>query len=57
VEVAEGLTVGSRVVARGYENLSDGQRIRIVSEAAEVTAALPTNTASHSIVSVAEEGH
>jgi RND family efflux transporter MFP subunit len=57
VEVAEGLSVGSRVVARGYEGLSDGQRIRIVTEEAEVTAALPSSTSSHSMGRVVEEGH
>jgi HlyD family secretion protein len=57
VEVAEGLSVGSRVVARGRENLSDGQRIRIVSEDAERTAAVRTNTDSHAMGRIAEEGH
>jgi RND family efflux transporter MFP subunit len=57
VEVAEGLSVGSRIVARGHENLRDGQRIRIVSEEAEVTAAVPNNAASHSMGRVVEEGH
>jgi multidrug efflux pump subunit AcrA (membrane-fusion protein) len=57
VEVAEGLSVGSRVVSRGHENLSDGQRIRVVSEEPETSAALPSDSASHSMGSVVEEGH
>jgi multidrug efflux pump subunit AcrA (membrane-fusion protein) len=35
VEISRGLSMGSRVVARGHENLEDGSRIRIVSEDAE----------------------
>jgi HlyD family secretion protein len=57
VEVTDGLNVGSRVVARGHENLSDGERIRVVSEEAEVTAASPPRNAAHSMGRVAEEGH
>jgi len=55
VEIAEGLSVGSRVVARGHENLSDGQRIRIVSEEADATAASLNTTAAHSMGRMAEE--
>ncbi|MGD9631998.1 MAG: efflux RND transporter periplasmic adaptor subunit [Pirellulales bacterium] len=42
VEVAHGLDMGSRIIARGGEGLVDGQRIRVVSEDA---AALATATA------------
>jgi multidrug efflux pump subunit AcrA (membrane-fusion protein) len=56
VEITKGLSIGSRVVARGHESLSDGQRIRIVSEAADATAALPHAEAQHAANSEAEEG-
>ncbi|HEX6962992.1 MAG TPA: hypothetical protein VF175_14075, partial [Lacipirellula sp.] len=39
IEITEGLSMGSRVVARGHEDLTDGQRIRVVSEDATATAA------------------
>jgi multidrug efflux pump subunit AcrA (membrane-fusion protein) len=32
VEVASGLTLASRIISRGYETLSDGARIEVVSE-------------------------
>jgi HlyD family secretion protein len=35
VEISRGLSMGSRVVARGHENLTDGSRIRVVSEDSE----------------------
>jgi RND family efflux transporter MFP subunit len=37
-----GLNVGSRIVARGYENLADGDRIRIVAEEPESPATAAT---------------
>jgi multidrug efflux pump subunit AcrA (membrane-fusion protein) len=44
VEVSgEGLTVASRIIARGHEGLEDGKRIRVVSE-----DAAPLASASHS---------
>jgi RND family efflux transporter MFP subunit len=39
VEITDGLSIGSRVVTRGHENLEDGDRIRVVSEDATATAA------------------
>jgi hypothetical protein len=46
IEVTDGLTVASRIIARGQEHLADGKRIRIVDEAASfaATAAHQTNT-------------
>jgi HlyD family secretion protein len=38
VEITDGLTPASRLIARGQENLTDGKRIRIVEEAANVVA-------------------
>ena len=38
VEVTQGLTIGSRVISRGSESLSDGKRIRIVNEDAAIAA-------------------
>jgi len=41
VEVTQGLTIASRVVARGFESLKEGSRIRVESEEA---SRLATNT-------------
>jgi RND family efflux transporter MFP subunit len=38
VEVTQGLTIGSRVISRGHESLSDGKRIRVENEDAAVAA-------------------
>jgi HlyD family secretion protein len=38
VEVTQGLTIGSRVISRGSESLSDGKRIRIENEDALVAS-------------------
>jgi RND family efflux transporter MFP subunit len=41
VEVSQGLTLGSRVISRGYESLSDGKRIRVENEDASLAASSP----------------
>ena len=46
VELTQGLAIGSRVISRGYESLSDGDRIRIVNEDADITAVNPSVTAA-----------
>jgi multidrug efflux pump subunit AcrA (membrane-fusion protein) len=56
VEVTEGMTVGSRVISRGHENLRDGQRVRVVSEESEATAPPTIGSAGHSMGDVAQEG-
>jgi multidrug efflux pump subunit AcrA (membrane-fusion protein) len=38
VEVTQGLTIGSRVISRGHESLSDGKRIRVQNEDAGIAA-------------------
>jgi RND family efflux transporter MFP subunit len=38
VEVAAGLTLASRIISRGQEGLSDGDRIHVVNEEANITA-------------------
>ena len=44
VEVnGSGLTVASRVIARGFENLSDGDRIHIATEDVSATPAEPAS--------------
>ncbi len=45
VEVTQGLTIGSRVISRGHESLSDGDRIRIESE--DAPAAVSMSAAAH----------
>jgi len=54
VEVTQGLSVGSRIISRGYESLSDGARIRVVSEDSNqvamnlpAAAAAPADAAAH----------
>ena len=39
VEVTAGLTVASRIIARGYESLADGRKIRVLGEEANVASA------------------
>jgi hypothetical protein len=46
VEVTSGLTLASRIIARGHEGLSDGQRIRVVEE--DAAAVTGRSDASHS---------
>jgi hypothetical protein len=47
IEVTQGLDAGSRIIARGFEELIDGARIRVVSEEADRTAAgSPSTTAA-----------
>jgi RND family efflux transporter MFP subunit len=47
IEVTQGLDAGSRIIARGFEELIDGARIRVVSEEAErVAAGSPGTTAA-----------
>jgi HlyD family secretion protein len=43
VEVTDGLTAASRLIAAGHEQLRDGDRIRITGEAAETTSALSSS--------------
>ncbi len=38
VEITDGLTIASRVISRGYEELADGDRIRILNEGSEFVA-------------------
>ena len=38
VEVTGGLSIASRIIARGHDGLADGDRIRVVSEEADFTA-------------------
>ena len=38
VEVTDGLTIASRIIARGHEDLADGDRIRVVGEEADLAA-------------------
>ncbi|HEX2476683.1 MAG TPA: efflux RND transporter periplasmic adaptor subunit [Lacipirellulaceae bacterium] len=45
VEVTQGLTVGSRIISRGHESLSDGERIRVENE--DAPAAASTSAAVH----------
>jgi multidrug efflux pump subunit AcrA (membrane-fusion protein) len=47
VEVTGGLTVGSRIISRGYESLDDGDRITVVSEDASDGVAAATVSAAH----------
>jgi RND family efflux transporter MFP subunit len=47
VEVTGGLTVGSRIISRGYESLGDGGRITVVSEDASDGVAAATASAAH----------
>jgi multidrug efflux pump subunit AcrA (membrane-fusion protein) len=44
VEVTSGLTIGSRVIARGHESLADGQRIEVIDEDPGSFANSPTAT-------------
>jgi HlyD family secretion protein len=57
IEIGDGLSVGSRVIARGYENLKDGQRIQVVSEDATVTAATTGPSGVDSPAHTSEQGH
>jgi HlyD family secretion protein len=41
MEVTQGLTIGSRVISRGYESLNDGKRIRIQNEDAGIATSNP----------------
>ena len=47
IQVTDGLTPGSRVIARGQEQLADGKRIRIVDEAAGFVAAAGRENSTH----------
>jgi len=38
IEVTAGLSIASRIIARGHDGLADGARIRVVSEEADFTA-------------------
>jgi multidrug efflux pump subunit AcrA (membrane-fusion protein) len=51
-----GLTVASRVIARGFENLDDGQRIHIVSEEPISTATAPAAMDHRSMSRLPNEG-
>jgi HlyD family secretion protein len=48
-EITRGLTIGSRIIARGQENLQDGDRIHVVSEEATSAASVasPVEGAQH----------
>jgi RND family efflux transporter MFP subunit len=56
VEIADGLSLGSRVVARGHENLHDGERIRVVSEHSEATGGSLSMSTSHAMDGAPDEG-
>jgi multidrug efflux pump subunit AcrA (membrane-fusion protein) len=57
VEVTGGLTVTSRVIASGYESLSDGDRIRVVDGDAHIASsgALPAGE-QHTMKRLHNEG-
>lgn len=44
MEVTSGLTIASRIIARGHDGLADGKRIRVVSEEASFTASNAPST-------------
>jgi hypothetical protein len=45
--VTQGLTIGSRVISRGYESLTDGGRIRVINEDTNLVAVnTPAGSAS-----------
>ncbi len=48
-EITQGLTIGSRIIARGQESLQDGDRIQVVSEEASSAASVasPPEGAPH----------
>jgi RND family efflux transporter MFP subunit len=47
VEVTQGLTIGSRVISRGHESLSDGKRIRVENEDAAVAVSMAGPAGAH----------
>lgn len=56
VEIATGLTVTSRIVSRGGEDLADGDRIRVVGEESEAAAAAgPPGKTHHALSRRPEE--
>jgi hypothetical protein len=56
VEISgEGITIASRIIARGYENLEHGDRIRIVTEDAEALPTATTTTPQHSMNRLPDE--
>jgi HlyD family secretion protein len=56
VEVRGDMTVATRAVARGYDNLTDGARIRVVSEDPDQFAALPSADSSEPFHRLPHEG-
>lgn len=57
MEVSGGVTVSSRVVARGHEGLSDGHRIRVVGEERGFSSSSPaTSDNEHNMSAMAQEG-
>jgi RND family efflux transporter MFP subunit len=58
IEVTQGLTIGSRVISRGHESLSDGDRIRVENEdspaAASTSAAAPDRQAMRRLPTAGE---
>jgi multidrug efflux pump subunit AcrA (membrane-fusion protein) len=46
MEVRGDITVASRIIARGFDELTDGSRIRVVGEEPELLAAAPSAAAS-----------
>ena len=58
IEVTGGLSIASRIVARGHDGLADGARIRVVSEEADSTANnAPSNGAPHSMSRLPQGGN
>ena len=49
MEISSGLGIASRVIARGHENLSDGERIRIAGEEVGLAAIKSEAAQSHSM--------
>jgi HlyD family secretion protein len=57
MEVSGGVTMSSRVVARGHEGLSDGRRIRVVGEEKGFAPASPeASDGQHTMSEMAQEG-
>jgi hypothetical protein len=56
VEISSGLDASSRVIARGHEQLSDGQRIRVAGEEIAFASTAPAPAGAPPIDTPSEEG-
>jgi RND family efflux transporter MFP subunit len=56
IEMTGGLSIASRIIARGHDGLTDGERIRVVGEDADITANYAPSTAIRQSMSRLPQG-